>query len=122
MASGTIVCHMKTVRRILRRWWWVLLLVPCLLVGGFVVWALDASAPMPDAIAALLSDGQVRVDQGRWLVFAPAARAPTTGLILYPGAKVNPRAYAVTARSIAEQGYLVAVVPMPLNLAIFAPD
>ncbi len=77
---------------------------------------------MPEALAALRSDGQVRVDQGRWLVFAPVFGTPRTGLIFYPGGKVDPRAYAVSARSIAEQGYLVAVVPMPLNLAVFAPD
>ena len=77
---------------------------------------------MPDAIAALQSDDQVRVEHDRWLVFAPVSDVPGTGLIFYPGAKVDPRAYAVTARSIAEQGYLVAVVPMPLNLAVFAPN
>jgi pimeloyl-ACP methyl ester carboxylesterase len=86
------------------------------------VWALDASRPTPDALAALRSDDQVRVERGRWLVFAPVSDVPDTGLIFYPGAKVDPRAYAVTARSIAEQGYLVAVVPMPLNLAVFAPN
>jgi pimeloyl-ACP methyl ester carboxylesterase len=77
---------------------------------------------MPDALAALTSNAQVRVEQGRWLVFAPVSHPAMTGLIFYPGAKVDPRAYAVTARSIAEEGYLVAVVPMPLNLAVFAPN
>lgn len=113
---------MKTFRRILRRRWWAFLLVPLLLVIGFVGWALDTSDPMPDAITALRSDGQVRVEQGRWLVFAPVSTTPSTGLIFYPGAKVDPRAYAGSARSIAEQGYLVVIVPMPLNLAVFAPN
>lgn len=113
---------MKTVRHILRRWWWAFLLVPVLFVAGFVGWALNASRPLPEALAALRSDGQVRVDQDRWLVFVPATATPTTGLIFYPGAKVDPRAYAGSARAIAEQGYLVAIVPMPLNLAVFAPN
>lgn len=112
---------MKTLRHILRRWWWAFLLVPVLLIVGFVGWALNASRPLPDALAALGSDGQVRVDQERWLVFAPVTGSPTTGLIFYPGAKVDPRAYATSARAIAERGYLVAIVPMPLNLAVFAP-
>jgi pimeloyl-ACP methyl ester carboxylesterase len=34
---------------------------------------------------------------------------------------VDPRAYAPTARALAEEGYLVVIVPMPLNLAILAP-
>jgi dienelactone hydrolase len=47
---------------------------------------------------------------------------PSAGLILYPGGRVDLRSYAPTAREIAAQGYLVVVVPMPLNLAFFAPD
>jgi pimeloyl-ACP methyl ester carboxylesterase len=43
-------------------------------------------------------------------------------LILYPGGRVDARAYAPAARAIAEAGYLVAIAPMPLNLAVFAPD
>ena len=113
---------MKTLRRTLRRWWWAFLLAPCLLVGGFVAWALDAGQPMSDALVALRSDGQVRVEQGRWLVFAPASHPSATGLIFYPGARVDPRAYAASARLIAEHGYLVVIVPMPLNLAVFAPN
>ena len=53
------------------------------------------------------------------MVFRPGD--PTTGLILYPGGRVDPRAYAPTARALAEEGYLVVIVPMPLNLAFFAP-
>lgn len=56
------------------------------------------------------------------LVFQPKANPPTTGLILYPGARVDPRAYAPAARSIAALGYLVVIVPMPLNFAVFAPE
>ncbi|MFW5713337.1 MAG: alpha/beta hydrolase, partial [Brevefilum sp.] len=40
-----------------------------------------------------------------------------TGLIFYPGARVDPRAYAPHARSIAAEGFRVVIVPMPLNLA-----
>jgi len=31
---------------------------------------------------------------------------------------IDPRAYAVTAQAVAQQGILVVIVPMPLNLAI----
>jgi len=34
---------------------------------------------------------------------------------------VDPRAYAPAARALAEEGYLVVIVPMPLNLAVLAP-
>jgi dienelactone hydrolase len=76
---------------------------------------------MPEALAALESDAQVHVETDPWLVFRPVTQDPTTGLILYPGGRVDPRAYAPTARALAEEGYLVVIVPMPLNLAFFAP-
>jgi pimeloyl-ACP methyl ester carboxylesterase len=47
---------------------------------------------------------------------------PAVGLILYPGGRVDPRAYAPPARAIAAGGYLVVIVPMPLNLAVFGPN
>jgi dienelactone hydrolase len=38
-------------------------------------------------------------------------------LIYYPGGLVDPEAYAVTAQGIADEGYLVVIPKMPLNLA-----
>jgi hypothetical protein len=108
-----------------RRWVLGLGVVAALLVlgvAGFVVWALWVPAPMAEAMAALDSDAEVAVDAGRWLVFASAATAPDTGLILYPGGRVDARAYAPAARAIAAEGYRVVIVPMPLNLAVLAPD
>lgn len=108
--------------KILKRWWWLLPLVLLLAAGLFVVWGSTPAAPMPEALAALESDAQVLVDTEPWLVFRPAGQEPVTGLVLYPGGRVDPRAYAPAGRGLAEQGYLVAIVPMPLNLAIFAPN
>jgi hypothetical protein len=104
---------------------WVLLVVAIVLAagaGGFVVWASDASQPMPEALAALQSDAQVKVEQSQWLVFRPVMIEPTTGLIFYPGGKDDARAYAPAAHAIAAQGYLVVITPMPLNLAVFGVD
>ncbi len=56
------------------------------------------------------------------IVFTPTAGAPATGFIIYPGAGVDPRAYASTAQAIAREGYLVAVVPMKDMLAFNGVD
>jgi pimeloyl-ACP methyl ester carboxylesterase len=90
--------------------------------GGFVVWASRPAMPMPAALDALQSDEQVQVQNGPWLTFQPVHSDPAVGLIFYPGGLVDPRAYAPQARAIANRGYLVVIVPMPLNLAFFAPD
>ena len=102
----------------------VVLALAILVMGGctVLVWASRASAPMPQALAALQSDDKVEVSINHWLAFSQHDVAPTTGLIIYPGAKVDARAYAPTARAIAEQGYLVVIVPMPLNLAFFGSN
>lgn len=95
-----------------------------LLVGGFVGWANNTPEPMAEAVAALESDTAVTVtvtEEG-WFTFAPTGKETSTGLIFYPGGRVDARSYAPTARTLAEQGYFVTIVPMPLNLAFFDAD
>lgn len=109
-------------RRILRNTLLFIITLFLIVAVGFVIWGETPARPMPEAIAALPSDSQVQVTTGKWLVFAPTALHPDTGLILYPGGRVDYRAYSPTARQIAEQGYLVIIVRMPLNLAVFGAD
>jgi predicted alpha/beta-hydrolase family hydrolase len=107
----------------MKRKWLLLLLLLFLLAGGsFVTWATLGPGPMPAALAALESDTAVTVTASPWLTFQPATHSPITGFIFYPGGRVDARAYAPLAREIAAQGYLVVIVPMPLKLAVFAPD
>lgn len=108
--------------RTLRRWWWALLLVLLLALGSFVIWAGSPAPPMAEAQAALQGDDLVQATAESWLVYRPLRGDPTVGLVLYPGGRVDPRAYAPAAREVAREGYLVVVVPMPLNLAVFAPE
>jgi pimeloyl-ACP methyl ester carboxylesterase len=105
-----------------RRWWWLLLLLPLLALGGFLLWANSPLGPEPEALAALKRDDQVRVDTDRWLRFEPLELASSVGLIVYPGGRVDPRAYAPLARDMAAAGYRVVIVPMPLNLAVLGAD
>ncbi len=91
-------------------------------VTGFVIWAETPARPMSEALTAVQSDTQVTVTTGKWLVFSPAASQPTTGFIFYPGGRVDYRAYAPAANQVAAQGYLVVIVQMPLNLAVFNPN
>ena len=94
-------------------------------VLGFVSWASITNAVMPEAVDALKSRNGVQVDQksgSDWLVFQPDQENVETGLIFYPGGKVDYRAYAPFAQQVASQGFLVVIPKMPLNLAVFGVD
>ncbi len=108
---------MRKLRRILP---WILGLL-VILSGAFVIWGSTPARPMPEALGTLQSDAQVTVSDSRWIAFYPANTEPDTGFIFYPGGRVDVRAYAPAARQIAAQGYLVVLVPMPLNLAVLNP-
>ncbi len=90
-------------------------------VLAFVFWANDALPASDVALQAMQSDGQVQVrEENGWVTFSPADDPqPEVGFIFYPGGRVDYRAYSPVLRMIAEQGYFVALVPVPLNLAFF---
>lgn len=109
----------------MKTWTKILLAVAVVLllaVAAFVIWAMTPLGPMPEALAALESDASVQVTTDPWYTFMPTGERNDVGLIIYPGGRVDPRSYAPTARAIAEQGYPVVIVPMPLNLAVFGID
>lgn len=109
-------------RKFLRFFLLAILILLFVVVGGFVVWGLNPARPMPEALAALNSDAQVKITSDSWLIFKPVDVQPETGLIIYPGGHVDYRAYAPLAREIAAQGYLSVIIPMPLSLAVLNPD
>ena len=109
-------------RRRPRLRWFVLgavLVVVVAIVGG-AIWFFSPQPLLPEATAALASTpAATYAEEPTGLTFTSTQGGVTTGLVLYPGAKVPAEAYAPTARAIAERGYVVVVVPMPLNFAIF---
>ena len=113
---------MSRKRRILITAAVLVVVIPLSALLAFVVWASSALPAMPEALAAMESDAAVTVTENDWITFSPNDVNPDTGLIFYPGARVDPRAYAVPARALAEAGYYVVIVPMPLNMAIFGSD
>ncbi|OPZ32298.1 MAG: Alpha/beta hydrolase family protein [Tenericutes bacterium ADurb.BinA155] len=70
-----------------------------------------------DSAIALASDedgaGNIR--------FFPKVAA-STGIIFYPGAKVDERAYAPLSSKLAEAGFYVVIARMPFHLAVFQSD
>ena len=63
----------------------------------------------------------VTVETEPWYTFVPEDLA-STGFILYPGARVDPTAYAPSVRGIAEDGFLSVIVPMPFGIAALGAE
>ena len=102
-------------------WKWIkiglAIILGAALIGG-AIWATYARPPLPDSLAALESDVLVEVSLEPWIIFDPVGEEQV-GLIYYPGGRVDPRGYSPLLREIAEEGYLVVVPSMPINMAIF---
>jgi pimeloyl-ACP methyl ester carboxylesterase len=108
---------------------WLRRLIAGTLVALVIALALGAGyfaipqPELPEAAAALASTNDVDYAlEGDRLTFRPKLGSPDTGLIVYPGGKVSAAAYAPLAQAIASHGYLVEIVPMPLNLAVLGID
>lgn len=96
-----------------------ILLLLVIATAGFITWAEMPLPAMPEAFQAVADTSTVQVENGKWLTFSPKNETPTIGFIIYPGGRVNYRAYAPTAQKLADMGYQVYLTRMPLNLAIF---
>jgi hypothetical protein len=98
-----------------------LLVFVVIAVLGLLVWSSTSAYPARQvALSALNSSESVTVTQDQWITFTPFSMAEK-GLIFYPGGLVEPAAYAPVLHRIAQEGVLVMIVPMPLNLAILNP-
>jgi len=112
-----VVARSRRVWRLIRRVWVGLGIG---LTVGFVVWSLVAYR----ANAAASSDAVVAVDRtdGVWS-FAPRRGSPgRAALLFFPGALVDPRAYAPLARAVAGAGYPARIVELPHRGAFGGAD
>jgi hypothetical protein len=107
----------------------ILIVVAIVLVGAGIYvfsWMQDREKRLslvdPVALGALTSSEAVQVSESDWFVFEPVGTQPTKGFIFYPGGECDERGYAELMHAIAAQGYLVVLVPMPLQLAVLAPN
>lgn len=111
-------------RRWPRRLAWALVTVAVILFAGVAAFAIYASDYYRDADTTrknLVSSAALPVAQGDgYLAFGDPNAA--TGIVLYPGAKVEYSAYAPLMRFVAEHGYLAVAVEMPFNFAFFDID
>ncbi len=61
---------------------------------------------------------QTALENDDYIEFSPVSGDRTAGLIIYPGAGVDPRAYAPAAQIIAQNGYNVFIIPTTDNFPL----
>ena len=89
---------------------------------GIINWIGTAYKPGQLALDSLVSDDKVEITVDGNITFTPKGTEATKGFILYPGAKVDAKAYAPLCRKIAENGYKVVILDMYLNFAMLSPN
>ena len=98
------------------------LLIAGAVLLGLLVYLKPLSATQI-ALDALDDGGGVTVEVSRSAIrLSPTDDPRSTGLAFYPGAKVDPQAYAHVLRPIAEAGFPVVIFKQPYNLAILDPN
>lgn len=91
---------------------------------GFVLWSALAFRASPHARRAILTDSLVRVlsFSGHWSFIPAAPAAPRATLLFFPGAQVQPEAYAPLLRHLAERGYPSVLIRLPWRGAFGRAD
>ena len=96
----------------------ILAIILIIILSFIGVFLFTSYAPTKDALNYLEDTSTVNIEVDDLLTFTPKNGQSSTGLIIYPGAKVQAESYAPLAHKIAEAGYTVVITPMPLNFAI----
>lgn len=89
------------------------------LTGGilFLLWMAYSFQAHGVDTAVLQSNEQVTVTETADAIHFTPTLPLATGLLFYPGGLVDPHAYAPLAHAIAEQGYTVIIIKLPLRTA-----
>ena len=108
-----------------KKWLVALIVVAIIIIASIVginVYASDSYSANKTAHEALKGNSDVTVNylDDDTIIFTPDTI--TTGLIFYPGGKVEYDAYAPLMMAFAENGYLCILPKMPLNLAVLSPE
>lgn len=103
----------------IRRTLVVLLSVILIAVGAFFIYTSDYYHADDTAVKVMAgADADTIVREGNTITLSPSQKTDT-GIIFYPGAKVEYTSYLPLLQKLQQKGYLCVLVQMPFNLAIF---
>ena len=94
----------------------ILLIIGVLGFTGFYIWSQQTYEASKE-VTSYVNVDDIQTEEN-WLVFEPEQKTKT-GIILYPGAKVEPEAYSYYAQALADNGYMAVIPKVNLNFALF---
>ncbi len=86
-----------------------------------MIWSALYHRATDEALADLTDGPKLDVGIGKNIIFTPQ-RPKKTGLIFYPGGKVDEKAYAYIGQEIASYGYMTVIAKMPFRLVVLDPN
>ncbi len=95
----------------------ILTVVLAIVVGGTIY--VKDYYHSDESVAAILNNENVQIEKN-YITFGD--EKAETGIIFYPGGKVEHTAYAPLMNQLADKGCFVVLVKMPFNLAVFDID
>lgn len=93
-----------------------MMVIAGIVIAGILAWINHTYKPT-EQLNQLVKQGDYDID-GDFYVFKAKGEEKGTGIVLYPGALVEPLAYGYYADELSKDGYLVAIPKVALNLSI----
>lgn len=113
----------KTSRVVLRRiriTGWSAVTALLVTIVTFLTWFHIVLPADREAVDQAFADDRIRYSLSSGLITAtPASGESTTGMVFYPGAKVDPYAYLPTLQKVVAGGVTVVIVEPLFNMALF---
>lgn len=86
---------------------------------GIFLWLNNTHSLSTDISLPIYDNVDISTAADGTIIFQPNDNPTNTGLIVYPGALVEPEAYTYYASAIASHGYLVALLSVNMHLSLF---
>ena len=85
-------------------------------IVGMLLWTSNTYKPSEE-VFALVADSDYKKEDD-FYVFQPKNESNGKGIVIYPGALVEPLSYSYIANELSKEGYLVAIPDVNFNLSI----
>ena len=85
-------------------------------LSGILIWTNNTYKPSLELLGLVTESDYTK--EGDFYVFEPKDESNGKGIVIYPGALVEPLSYGYIANELSKEGYLVAIPEVNLNLSI----